>query len=267
MKKRKRRNIKINAALLCIVLIIMGYFITSIITYATTETLPIVCTDANLYNKLTETLPKEYILSKDASTKTINIKEENLANITKLTLSGSDITSINGLQVLSYLSELDISDNSISSINDLNSLSNLQKLNVSNNLITSVTPISILTKLTELNVSSNRISDITALSNLTNLTILDLSVNSISNVSTIQRLTKLKTLNLSQNSNVTNIDDTLQSSLISLNLSGTGIKKIKQNVADEKALITQNCTNLEELYLSDTNITDIYQLFDTKTVW
>ena len=52
MKKRKRRNIKINAALLCIVLIIMGYFITSIITYATTETLPIVCTDANLYNKL-----------------------------------------------------------------------------------------------------------------------------------------------------------------------------------------------------------------------
>ena len=266
MKKRKRRNIKINAALLCIVLIIMGYFITSIITYATTETLPIVCTDANLYNKLTETLPKEYILSKDASTKTINIKEENLANITKLTLSGADITSINGLQVLSYLSELDISDNSISSINDLNSLSNLQKLNVSNNLITSVTPISILTKLTELNVSSNRISDITALSNLTNLTILDLSVNSISNVSTIQRLTKLKTLNLSQNSNVTNIDDTLQSSLISLNLSGTGIKKIKQNDADEKALITQKCINLEELYLSDTNITDIYQLFDTKTV-
>lgn len=265
-EEKKRKNIKINAILLCVTLIIVAYFITSIITYATTETLPIVCTDTNLYNKLTETIPKEYILSKDAQTKTINIKEGNLANITKLTLSGADITNINGLQALSYLTELDISDNNITSISDLNSLSNLQKLNISNNSITNITPISILTNLTELNVSSNRISDITALSNLTNLTILDLSVNSISNVSTIQKLTKLQNLNLSQNSNVTNIDDTLQSTLISLNLSGTGIKKIKQNDADEKAQITQKCTKLEELYLADTNITDIYQLFDTMTV-
>ena len=261
----RKRSLKIfKSIIICLIILMVIYLVSTIIVYATTETQPIVCSDENLYNKLVETIPKDYILSKDIDTKTINIKEDQISKITSLTLSGAEIKNIEGIQILSYLTSLDISDNNITNISPLNSLSNLQKLNISSNSIANITPISILSKLTVLDASSNRISDISAISNLTNLENLNLSLNSISNVSIINKLTKVKYLNLAHNTSITNIDDTLQSSLVSLNLSGTGIKKIKQNDSDENAKITQTCGSLEELYLSDTNISDISYLFDTK---
>ena len=259
--KRKNKN-KIKIISIFLVLTILIFSIYTIITYATTETLPIICSDTNLYNKLIEEIPKDYILSKDSSSKTINIKQENLANITSLTLNGAEISNISGIQVLSYLESLDISDNNISDISALNSLAKLQNLNASSNMITNITPISILTNLQALDMSSNRISDMTPITNLTNLTNLNLAQNAISNAKPLAKLVKMKSLDLSKNSSITNIDDTLQESLISLNLSGTGIRKIKQNDSDEKALITQKCQKLEELYLADTNISDISYLFE-----
>ncbi|MCX8093268.1 MAG: protein phosphatase 1 regulatory subunit 42 [Candidatus Goldbacteria bacterium] len=92
-----------------------------------------------------------------------DIYASDLAGLTSLDASSSNITNITGLQCCTNLQSLDLSYNNISDINALSGLSNLQSLYLSSNNISDINALSGLTNLQWLNLSSNYISDITAL--------------------------------------------------------------------------------------------------------
>ena len=122
-------------------------------------------------------------------------------NLTELRLSSwglndEDITELNKMTNLTFLT---LWDNYISDINSLSELTNLTSLSLSNNRISDISALSKLTNLTELSLDINLISDISALAELKNLTSLELFENQISDITPLMKLTNLKYLNLTNN--------------------------------------------------------------------
>ncbi len=129
-----------------------------------------------------------------------SITRVEMASLTSLEASDSDIRDLIGLEFATGLTRLDLFDNSISDLTPVSGLTNLTTLILSYNSISDLTPISGLTNLTTLILSYNTITDISPLSGLTNLTLLILSGNLFSDISPLSGLTNLTSLNLSYNS-------------------------------------------------------------------
>ena len=123
-----------------------------------------------------------------------SITRAEMASLTRLEASDSDIRDLTGLEFATGLTSLILPDNIISDITPLSGLTNLTTLILSDNVISDITPLSGLTNLTVLILSGNFFSDITPLSGLTNLTSLNLSHNIISDISPLSGLTNLSVL-------------------------------------------------------------------------
>ncbi len=128
------------------------------------------------------------------------ITRAEMASLTRLEVSNSEIRDLIGLEFATGLTSLNLSDNSIPDLTPLSGLTNLTSLILSYNGIRDISPLSGLINLTSLNLSYNTITDISPLSGLTNLTLLILSGNLFSDISPLSGLTNLTSLNLSYNS-------------------------------------------------------------------
>ncbi len=128
------------------------------------------------------------------------ITRAEIASLTRLEASDSDIRDLTGLEFATGLTSLNLSYNSIPDITPLSGLTNLTSLILSYNGIRDISPLSGLTNLTSLNLSYNSITDISPLSGLTSLTLLILSGNLFTDISPLSGLTNLTSLNLSYNS-------------------------------------------------------------------
>ena len=124
------------------------------------------------------------------------ITRAEMASLTSLEASSSDISDLTGLEFATGLIPLNLSYNIISDITPLSGLIKLTSLDLSYNIISDITPLAGLTNLTSLDLSYNIISDITPLSGLTNLTSLRLHDNFFSDISPLSGLTRLVSLSL-----------------------------------------------------------------------
>ena len=120
------------------------------------------------------------------------ITQAEMASLTSLVASNSEISDLTGLEHATGLTDLQlggafvggwVNSNNISNLSPLSGLTNLTVLTLGRNSISDISSLSGLTNLTGLWLSVNSISDISVLSNLTNLTALWLSHNSISDLS------------------------------------------------------------------------------------
>ena len=118
----------------------------------------------------------------------------------------SSITSIVGIQNLTWLNHLELDNNAITDISALSGLTNLGHLRLEGNAISDISPLSGLTGLWNwLDLSANGISDITPLSTLTNLEALFLSENAITDIAALGGLTSLNTVGLAFNADLSDI--------------------------------------------------------------
>ena len=177
----------------------------------------------------------------------------NLKNLTELYLWNNNISDVSPLAGLTNLTELWLSNNNLSDISALASLTNLTQLYLSYNNISDVSPLANLKNLTELYLWNNNISDVSPLAGLTNLTGLYLHDNNLSDISALAGLTNLTELRLNSN----NISDV--SSLVDL----TNLTKLwlnSNNISDVSSLA--GLTNLTKLWLNSNNISDASPLAD-----
>ena len=123
-----------------------------------------------------------------------SITRAEMASLTRLEASDSDIRDLTGLEFATGLTSLILADNIISDLTPLSGLTNLTSLILADNIISDLTPLSGLTNLTLLILSGNFFLDISPLSGLTNLTSLNLSHNIISDLTPLSGLTSLSVL-------------------------------------------------------------------------
>ncbi|MCU5732730.1 NEAT domain-containing protein, partial [Bacillus pacificus] len=113
---------------------------------------------------------------------------ENMENLEKLTLEGSEVRNIGAVSHLKKLKQVNLSGNKIENIEPISKLDSLAELNLKNNEIQDIASLSKSTSLQALNLEENYISDITSLSNLKNLYDLKLATNEIRDIRPIQEL-------------------------------------------------------------------------------
>ena len=218
------------------------------------------------------------------------ITRAEMASLTSLEASSSDISDLNGLEFATGLTLLNLSNNIISDITPLSGLTNLTSLDLSVNAITDISRLSGLTNLTSLRLHDNFFSDISPLSGLTRLISLSLYGTTIRDRSLLSRLSNLSEAyipdanlraaiktNLGKasdepitsfemafvskleapNSNISDLTGLeLATNLTWLNLGYmVGILRNSNNISDFSSL--SNLTRLRTLDLADTGISDI----------
>ncbi len=146
-----------------------------------------------------------------------------LTGLTKLTVNGNTIDSLQSLSAMGKLTDLTITGTNVSAadlaiiaklpnlqsltlrkcqLSNISSLAvatGLQKLDLSENTIRDISPLSALVSLEELDLSQNAVTDVTALGSLTSLITLDLSSNSLYSLAPLAGCTGLSRLNVSRN--------------------------------------------------------------------
>ena len=170
-------------------------------------------------------------------------------------VNSNHISDFSLLSGLTNLTRLDLGGNSISDLSALSGaisgLPNLERLILDTNSISDVSAISGFTRLRVLLLYNNNISDLSPLSGLTNLEQLYLENNSISDVSSLSGLPNLEWLFLHSNSmsDVSSLSGL--TSLRTLNLDNNSISNITP---------LSGLTSLTSLLLSANNISDISAL-------
>lgn len=122
-----------------------------------------------------------------------------LPDLTRLTLSGCNLSGIQNLSGATKLTYLDLSENAINNIAPLSSMTGLLALNLSKNALTSLTDLGAMAQLNALDVSYNSLSSIAPLAGFTGLTELNVSNNSLMDLTGIESLKSLHKLNASHN--------------------------------------------------------------------
>ncbi len=109
---------------------------------------------------------------------TAELTSSDLANLTTLVATDSNITDLTGLEAAVNLTTLNLNDNQINDLSALSGLTNLTELN-----------------LRFINASRlNRTIDLSALSRLTSLTLLVFSHNQINDISALTRIFRKKSI-------------------------------------------------------------------------
>ena len=179
------------------------------------------------------------------------IDSDEMASLTLLSATSSDISDLTGLQYAVNLRELDVSANQIVDITLLAVLASLSHLEFSRNSITDLSPLTGLTNLRWLSIGDNQIVDMTPLAGLTNLTELHLNNNQVVDVSPVTRLTNLRSLSLGDNQIV---DIAPLAGLTNL----THLRLHHNSIVDITPLV--DLTNLTFLHLWRNSIVDITPL-------
>ncbi|CAL6051919.1 leucine-rich_repeat domain-containing protein [Hexamita inflata] len=196
-------------------------------------------------------------------------------NLTILILTSNELSIINELSALSFLSKLDLSFNVITDISPLQSLKNLKYLNLTaNQTLTNICPLQELTQLTILHLSQINLENASVLSNLIQLQELDLCYNKLVSLSGLQNMNQLQKLNLASNL-LQDISILSTLNLKELNISQnpdidlqpllymTDLKVLyvcDNALSGNSAINLRNLVQLEELQMSCNQLVDIYPL-------
>ena len=220
-----------------------------------------------VFNGLTAqivTIPDAYFKEKLLAASSSNATAKDLAgNYFKIDSNfNNQIELSEALQV----SNLNVSGSTISSLQGVLSFTNLQNLNCSYNQI-KLLDLGGLTNLQILNCSNNQINSL-GLGGLTNLQILDCQINYLASIN-LSGLTNLQNLNCSSNNftslnvadliNLQILDCHNNSSYIgTLDLSGlTSLKQLNCSNISLSTLITNGLINLQQLDCSDNGLTEL----------
>lgn len=120
--------------------------------------------------------------------------------LTYLDLSDNSIRDISALSFMSGLRYLDLSHNALTDLNALSSLSTLETLDVSYNSLSSIVPLSSCTELKTLNISNNTIAALNGINDLTGLSVLYAGYNELTDISQLSACADLTELDISSNS-------------------------------------------------------------------
>ena len=199
------------------------------------------------------------------------ITRAEMASLTSLEASSSEISDLTGLEFATGLIPLNLSYNIISDITPLSGLIKLTSLDLSYNIISDITPLSGLTNLTSLDLSNNIISDITPLSGLTNLRSLRLHDNFFSDISPLSGLTRLISLSLygtiiRDSSLLSRLSNLSEANIPDANLRAA----IKTNLgkASDEPITSFEMAFLSELEAPNANISDLTGLeLATNLTW
>ena len=122
-----------------------------------------------------------------------------MRDLTELSVSGSGVSDLTGLEFATNLIALKLNNNRVSDLSALSGLENLTHLYLWKNDITDVEPLRDLTQLELLRFTDNSVSDVSALEGLVNLRSLRLKNNRVSDVSALSGLENLEDLQLAGN--------------------------------------------------------------------
>ena len=169
-------------------------------------------------------------------------------DLTRLSMAGCALSSIQPLSTLTNLRYLNLSDNTIRNINVLSGMSGLQQLNLANNVVNTLEALTALKKLEVLDISYNAVTSLAPVKGMQNLKSLIAPNNQISSVQELNGLTALEVLDVSHN-NVSDISGLSSlSSLIELNASNNALVSMAG---------LQLLPHLRNLNLSYNQITDL----------
>lgn len=143
-----------------------------------------------------EELPSLWALSVE-SNKIKNIDAlalENFKNLTYLSVSDNQLSTLNGIEVLSNLKWLYADYNKITDIKVLKKLNHLEYVDASGNQLTSLKPLRNCTKVKKLDVSYNKLKTLSDLKKLKNLQELSFRFNEIKNVDVLLNFKNLTQL-------------------------------------------------------------------------
>ncbi|EAF6699970.1 DUF5011 domain-containing protein [Listeria monocytogenes] len=130
--------------------------------------------------------------------------QEEIATIETLSISGDDVTSLEGLQYATNLKELLANHNGISDFSPISNLTGLTKLQIDETKITDTKQLSKLINLTTLNMSTNSLSEIDGVKNMTKLKSFFAYHNNISDLTPLEDCNALTTIDLINN-NITDV--------------------------------------------------------------
>jgi len=138
---------------------------------------------------------------------TESITNEDMLQITGLSIDNSNILSLEGLQYARNLEVLKLEKNNISDLSPLQELEKLRVLNLSNNNVSNLSPLQKLSNLTDIDLSNNSITSLDVLINMPKLSYLDVESNAISDLTPIGNAVELNYLNVSHNhiANISNL--------------------------------------------------------------
>ncbi|EAD9710803.1 DUF5011 domain-containing protein [Listeria monocytogenes] len=125
--------------------------------------------------------------------------QEEIATVETLSISGRNITSLDGLQYATNLKELYANHNDISDFTPISNLTSLTKLQIDETKITDTKQLSKLVNLTELNISTNNLNEIDGLKNMTKLESFFAYHNNISDLTPLEDCNALTTIDLINN--------------------------------------------------------------------
>ncbi|EKT6042390.1 DUF5011 domain-containing protein [Listeria monocytogenes] len=130
---------------------------------------------------------------------THNPTPDEISTIESLSISGGDITSLEGLQYATNLTSLYANHNDISDFNPIKNLTQLKILQIDETKITDTTQLSNLVNLTELNLSANSLNEIDGVQNMTKLESLFAFNNNISDLSPLENCKALTSVDFINN--------------------------------------------------------------------
>ena len=203
--------------------------------------------DENMYNAMVEALGDK-VKEQTEESKTIKMTQDDINEVTSLSLAGKKINNISGIENFTSLTYLYLVNNQINDIEPLRELTSLKSLELGSNQISDLTPLEDLTSLDNLNLRFNELVDITPLEKLTSLKSLQLDTNQINDLTPLEQLTSLAELDLARNE----INDiTPLKKLTSL----TWLNLWRNEISDISHL--KGLTNLSSLWLMNNNIANI----------
>lgn len=124
------------------------------------------------------------------------IYSEDVADISTLSLSNKNISTLEGIENLVGLQKLDLWKTDIDNIEPLSTLENIVYLRISKTRVTDITPLENLTAIEELYLQETDIENIKVLSKLENLMYLYLEKTLVKDISALENLKNLEDLYL-----------------------------------------------------------------------
>jgi Leucine-rich repeat (LRR) protein len=174
-----------------------------------------------------------------------------LAGLTTLSLSGTGVQGLAGLESAQNLVSLDISFNPITNYSGLGLLTNLESLVAEDIGLTNLQAVAALTLLTNLDVSENDVTECSGLANLTLLSTLQLDDNPLGSLGCLATLTNLVQLYAE--------DCALTNCQAVTNLPQLALLDIDRNLIQDISPLA-SLTNLTELDLTLNRILDLSPL-------
>lgn len=200
-----------------------------------------------------------------------------LVNLKELNMCRNSVININVLKNLKNLEILNLKDNPIENFMPINSLSSLKILEISGKQIDNIDFLFNLVKLEDLCISFKSIGDLDALEKLQNLRNLEINCNNLQNIDSLKNLTGLEDFLLNDSDvedisflhNFKNIkkitlwgNHKLENiSILSGFQSLESLHLIDLNSKErlhKQDLVLFDLPNLEELYISDNKIDNVY---------